>query len=357
MERLIHILFEFGYVTVFGILAATTLFLQIPKEQGMESYKKARITLGISLASMSLYCILRLLIPQQHNDYEDFWILVTYSFIFSWLSYASIIFLLESPRYLRWHFLLDGILPTLLLIILGVVGILLPSIQQYMMIAFGVIFGVKCSWMFYVCEREYLKCVKELDNYYDESPDIRWIHAIIIIGLFMSLSTVVAFYNSAIHKIYYLSLPILSTYFVFKVINYAPKKVDAIRKQNNNMKSPQKVQREKTANLDSKIAPLLDKWVAEKGFCTPELTIKDVAQNLGTNHSYLSSYLNNHLGMSFQVWLNTLRIQESQILLTEDKVRSIEEIGTMVGIPQSYNFSRWFRIVTGTTPFRYRKEN
>ena len=79
--------------------------------------------------------------------------------------------------------------------------------------------------------------------------------------------------------------------------------------------------------------------------------------DMGTNHNYLSQYLNNHVEMTFQVWLNTLRIEESKILLKDGNKRSIEEIGAMVGFPQVYNFSRWFRTVTGTTPFRYRKEN
>lgn len=357
MERLIHILFDFGYVTVFGILAATTLLLHIPKEKGMESYKKARMALGIALASMSLYCVLRLFIPQSHNDYEDFWILVTYSLIFSWLSYASILFLIETPRYMRRNFLIDGVVPIVLIVILGVIGLFRPSIQRHMMVLFGIVFGLKCTWMCFTCWREYRKCVVELDNYYDESPDLRWIGTTIILSYMISISTIVAFYISAVHLVYYLSLPILFTFFVFRIINYAPKKVDVIRRQNQYINKPQEVKKERNADLDSKIAPLLDKWVTEKGFCTPELTIKDVAQSIGTNHNYLSSYLNNYLGMTFQVWLNTLRIKESQRLLTDGQRRSIEEIGVLVGIPQSYNFSRWFRAVTGTTPFKYRKEN
>lgn len=58
--------------------------------------------------------------------------------------------------------------------------------------------------------------------------------------------------------------------------------------------------------------------------------------------------------MTFQVWLNTLRIEESKDILANENI-SIEEVGVRVGIPQSYNFSRWFRIVTETTPYQYRK--
>ena len=114
-------------------------------------------------------------------------------------------------------------------------------------------------------------------------------------------------------------------------------------------------QLKKIEDLETKVAPLVEKWIQEKGFCTPELTIKDVAAKIGTNQNYLSQYINNKLGLTFQVWLNTLRIEESKIILTSGTKKSIEEIGTMVGFSQIYNFSRWFRTVTGTTPLQYRK--
>ena len=82
---------------------------------------------------------------------------------------------------------------------------------------------------------------------------------------------------------------------------------------------------------------------------------KDVALELGTNHNYLSQYINNNLNMTFQVWLNTLRIEESKILLSSNEKISIEEVGIKVGIPQNYNFSRWFKVVTDMTPFQYRR--
>ena len=59
--------------------------------------------------------------------------------------------------------------------------------------------------------------------------------------------------------------------------------------------------------------------------------------------------------MTFQTWLNTLRIEESKILLASNEKMSIEEVGIKVGIPQNYNFSRWFKQITDMTPFQYRR--
>ena len=359
MERLVFILFDFGYAITFGILGIVTLLLNVPKEDGMESYKKARKILGSGLIIMSIYCILRLIYPQHHTIYEDFWILVTVTLLFSWLTYSPLLFLMESPRYLRKRFFIDGVSPTIFLFIAGFIGLHYPSAQTAIEIVFGIIFGVKCAWMFYTCLKEYNACQKELDNYYDSGTNIRWIKSLIWICLIISIATVVAFYWHSIHFFYYLSIPVVYGYMVFKIVNFTPKKIDDVRKRNETLFEKPEVQETKTINrsIVDKVEPLLNKWIENKGFCKADITIKDVATEMGTNHNYLSQYINNSLEMTFQLWLNTLRIEESKNILINNRDLSIEEVGAAVGIPQSYNFSKWFKNITMTTPFRYRKEN
>lgn len=354
---LIKTFFEFGYLLSFAMMALAVFFIHFPNEKGMESYRKARVTLGSSLLTLSLYCILSLLVIRNHTEYVDFWMLVTFTLVHSWLTYSTMLFLLETPRFRIIHFLIDGATPTSLMIICGIAGLIYPATQKWMQIAFGCIFGLKCAYMFYVCLREYSKCEKELNNYYDETPDIKWIRNLIFLSLFMSVITVVAFYVTKIHLIYYLSIPVIYAYIVARTINFAPKKIDAIRKKNVTMDKPAETEPKKSQNLEDKVGPKVEEWVSDKNYCEADLNIKDVAMAMGTNHNYLSQYLNNNLGMTFQVWLNTLRIEEAKQILTNGEKISIEEVGIQVGIPQSYNFSRWFRTVTGTTPYQYRKHN
>lgn len=356
METTIHVFFEFGYTLTFGILGAIVLLTKTPKQAELESYKKARTTLGIGLTMLSLYCIIRMLTPQHHEDYVSFWLLVTFTLIHSWLTYSTMLFLMESPRYMTRHFLIDGLIPVSLMLIGGVVGIFVPSLQPAMFVIFGCIFGIKCAWMFYTCRKEYLKCKRELENNYDELPDIQWINTLIWISLFMSAATIVAFYVPATHIVYYPAIPVIYIFIVVKILNFMPVKIDKIRHSNLSMNSaPEPVK--KVTGLAEKIEPKLVKWVEEKRFCQPELSIKDVAMEMGTNQNYLSQYLNNNKGVTFQVWLNTLRIEESKKILTSGEKLSIEEVGIRVGIPQSYNFSRWFRVITDMTPYQYRKSN
>lgn len=361
MNNIIYLLFEVGYALVFGIFGLTTLLLSIPKEKGIEFYKNSRIALGTGLCAIAIYCIIRIILGEHISPYVEFWLLVTFTLIHSWATYGCLLFLMEVPYYKYRSFFIDGLIPAIVMAVCGTIGLIAPESQKAMMILFGCIFGVKCLRMFIICINEYRKCQKELDDYYDNGPDIKWIRNLIFLSLFMSGITIISFYihTPAVLLSYYLSIPVIYAYIVFRVLEFMPKKIEAIRAQNINLtrQEEEKQISEKAKELSGKIGPMVEKWVADKLFCKADLNIKEVAMQMGTNQNYLSSYLNKHLKTNFQLWLNTLRIEESKTLLTSGEKLSIEEVGIRVGIPQSYNFSRWFKAITEMTPYQYRKLN
>ncbi|MBR4978196.1 MAG: helix-turn-helix transcriptional regulator [Bacteroidales bacterium] len=355
MNTQIMLMIEFGYFLIFGIYGLASLFLTIPKEKGIEYYKKARKALGTGLCMIAVYCMIRMFLNNIITDYIQFWLLTTFTLFHSWMTYSCLLFLLETPKYKARHFLIDGAIPISAMSILGFIGLLWPDSQNVMTILFGFTFGLKNARMIQVCYQEYVKCEKELKNYYDVVPDIAWIKRLLFVAIIMSAATLVALYVPETQLAYYLAIPIVYGYIVMRVLNFMPKKIEDIRAKNILLEKEKVVKESKT--IEDKIGSKVEKWVEEKKFCQNDLTIKDVALQMGTNHNYLSSYINNNKGVTYQVWLNTLRIIESQRLLIENNGSSIEEIGIMVGIPQPYNFSRWFKIVTGTTPYQYRKHH
>ena len=359
MNDITYFLFEFGYALIFGIFGLITLFLSIPKEKGIEYYKNARTALGTGLCAIAIYCVTRIVIGENISSYVEFWLLVTFTLIHSWATYGCLLFLMEVPYYKYRSFFIDGLIPAAIMLVCGFIGLIYENTQYVMTILFGCIFGVKCLRMFLICRREYTKCQKELDNYYDNGPDIKWIRNLIYLSLFMSAITIVTFYihTTPVLLAYYISIPIIYGFIVYRVLEFMPKKIEAIRYKNLTLEKSveEKANNEKVKDLGEKIAPKIEKWVQEKMFCQPDLNIKEVSMQMGTNQSYLSSYLNKHLNTTFQLWLNRLRIEESKRLLTSGEKISIEEVGIKVGIPQSYNFSRWFRAITDMTPYQYRK--
>lgn len=265
--------------------------------------------------------------------------------------------MIETPRYLIKNFIADGLIPFGFMLVSGFIGILIPAAQKVMMVIFGCIYSIKCAWMLYTCLKEYLKCRNEIENYYDEGPDMKWMSFSLILSFILYISTIIVFYLHSLQLIYYSVVPFIYVYLVFKVIGFATKKIDNIRKKNLYLEAePKPVKKEKTRDLSEKMRPLVDRWVEDKRFCREGLNIKDVTLEMGTNQNYLSQYINNVLGTTFQIWLNTLRIEESKILLTSKEKMSIEEIGIKVGIPQNYNFSRWFKQLNEITPFQYRRQ-
>ena len=350
----IHINLNILYVILFAILGVFTCFMHIPKEVSFSGYRKSRMILGGAFFFMTAYCVLRFFRPQNLDDYVDFWVLTVISLLFSWLNFTSFLYIIDTSYSIRKNFLIDGIIPLSAMFAAGIVGMFMLEHKSIFEIILGFVFIVKNIRMLYICEREWRKVYREQQNFYDEEVDIVWMRILLWLTFALSLCTLIALYVPAVHFLYCYIAPMVFVYMTFKVVNYLPRKIDSMRQATTVSASTAKVNAPKAINLEDKIKPLVDRWIAEKRFCRANLSIKEVAMQMGTNHNYLSQYLNNTLHTTFQMWLNTLRIEESKLILSTEKI-SIEEVGVRVGIPESYNFSRWFKLVTGVTPFKYRK--
>lgn len=353
----IHLNINLVYVTLFSMLGLFTTFMHIPNDSEFSGYRKSRLTLGGAFFFMAIYCVVRAFMPSHQNDYMNFWLLTTVSLIFVWLNYCSFLFLIDTSYSIRKTFTIDGIIPVSAMFIVGVCGQFLTSYQAILEYVLGAIFLAKCIRMLYVCEREWRKVNQEQQDFYDEGENILWMRVLVWLTFFLSICTLAALYIPSIHILYDYTAPLVFIYTTIKIVNYLPKKIDdmRIREDNETDDSSTAKKTPKKKELHEKIGAGVERWVANKCYCTPNLSIKEVAAQIGTNHNYLSQYINNTLETTFQLWLNTLRIEESKHILISENI-TIEEVGGRVGIPQSYNFSRWFKTITGTTPFKFRKE-
>ena len=322
------------------------------------SYRKSRHTLGSAFFLMTAYCILRSLHPQYLDNYGDFWLLTVVSLMFSWLNYTAFLFLIKTEHTIRKHFIIDGVVPITLMFIAGLLGKFFPGVHTLLKSLLGVVFLAKSVRMFYVCDREWRQVNREQQDYYDAAPDITWMRVLVWLTFALSLCTLAAFYLPAIHFLYCYGAPLVFVYMTTKVVNYLPRKIVSMRSQAEEQEEEQEQKPEPTpqttVGVDAKIGAQVESWVKEKRYCAPDLNIKEVASQMGTNRNYLSQYINNTLDITFQLWLNTLRIEEGKRMLATEK-KTIEEVGKQVGFSENYNFSRWFKTITGTTPRRFRE--
>ncbi|MBT2678722.1 response regulator transcription factor [Bacillus sp. ISL-35] len=85
------------------------------------------------------------------------------------------------------------------------------------------------------------------------------------------------------------------------------------------------------------------------------ITLKDVAKHFHFNPSYLSSYFSSHNDEGFIEYLNKVRIEEAEKLLTSANA-PISEISSMVGYSDHSYFCKVFKKATGSSPSQYRRK-
>lgn len=84
------------------------------------------------------------------------------------------------------------------------------------------------------------------------------------------------------------------------------------------------------------------------------LTITDLAALVGTNRTYVSNAINQHLGMSFSDYINRLRIEESKrIIRAADGRIMMSAVAEEAGFVSEATFYRHFRSLEGKTPLEW----
>lgn len=110
-----------------------------------------------------------------------------------------------------------------------------------------------------------------------------------------------------------------------------------------------------TKDLKEKLENL---FIHRKVHLNPELKIWDISNELATNRTYISNFINKTYGMNFSLFVNQYRIEEAKkILRSEEGGKfSLDSIGERCGFGSLNNFIRVFRESEKITPGRYRDQ-
>jgi AraC-like DNA-binding protein len=97
---------------------------------------------------------------------------------------------------------------------------------------------------------------------------------------------------------------------------------------------------------------ILQVVVGEKQFEKPELSLTDLAKQLGTNASVLSRVVNKGFGMNFNDFINYYRVQAvlEKLKAGEQKTQTLLGIAYDCGFNSKATFNRAFKKVTGVSP-------
>lgn len=100
---------------------------------------------------------------------------------------------------------------------------------------------------------------------------------------------------------------------------------------------------------------LRNQIITEKYYLRSGVNIEEMAQYLKIGRTTLSNFINNEEGVNFNVWINSLRVEEAKLLLVEYPTYSLIQIAEMTGYSESSNFSRQFKLITNESPSVWRQ--
>lgn len=92
----------------------------------------------------------------------------------------------------------------------------------------------------------------------------------------------------------------------------------------------------------------------EKPFLQPDLRVSDLARLLLTNRDYISRAIRLDKGMSFNEYVNKLRIEHAITLMKNNPQMSVLELSIKSGYTSQASFFRNFKQFTGTSPKQFK---
>lgn len=138
------------------------------------------------------------------------------------------------------------------------------------------------------------------------------------------------------------------------------KKVDQLEKSSKASSKPKEKSREVVIDDEKVHAVLkgLKRLEQQEFFLNTECSLRSMAKKVKTNATYLSKIINTHKGLSYNDYINSLRIDYAVNRLKNDKKFrsfSIKSIATELGYKSDYSFAKHFKSKTGINPSYYIK--
>ncbi len=131
---------------------------------------------------------------------------------------------------------------------------------------------------------------------------------------------------------------------------------DVVRDENVNSRATTTTQ-EPNIVIDSIKEKIETLFRSEKLYLTPELTISTLAQKLGTNRTYISRVINEEFGVSFNQYVNQLRVERAKTLMRENPDMKHYLVAEKSGFANEQSFYRNFKKIEERTPQAWLKKS
>lgn len=108
---------------------------------------------------------------------------------------------------------------------------------------------------------------------------------------------------------------------------------------------------EAPAGKEEKLRQMFEEFlINNQNFLQPGLTIVNVAEELGTNKTYLSKIVNSSYGMTFPELMNSLRIDYAEQYILHNTDAKQADVAMACGFANASAFNNTFKKLVGVTP-------
>ncbi len=112
----------------------------------------------------------------------------------------------------------------------------------------------------------------------------------------------------------------------------------------------------KGVDINGLVNRLYELMEVEKIFADEDLSLGDLAFQLGISSHQLSEVLNEKIKKNFNQFVNHYRVNEAKVLLVEEPDRSVISVCAAAGFNSTTTFNSVFSKYTGLSPRQYRKK-
>jgi len=297
--------------------------------------------LGGIMALWALFNLKDIIITFPHyytKEVQDYIILIDG---WSAISYTLLIVELTTPNWTTWRRFLLLCIPWALFTLLY---ILWPA--DIVLNAYYVFLWCYAWTVVIVAYRKVRRYLKYIRNNFSniDHIDISWLKYVFWFCIVSQLGWLATsmLYNIYVDAVYYLSTIIMWQMVIHYSYDIQPISI---------------VEETETPMRDYPFADDL-KHLMEDGqlYLNQELTLSEVATAVHTNRTYLSSYFNTVMGITFYDYINQLRIEKKAIpMMQEHPEFTLEYIAAESGFKSISTFRRAFHKMKGTGPGQYRR--
>lgn len=215
-------------------------------------------------------------------------------------------------------------------------------------------FFIAASFIAYQFFKIYFRARRRINDFYSDNVEgfVIWIHKTVYAIIFLGLSgAILAFSPRFYNAIFMLCGIVLFTYVFISFQNYIlnyPMLTPALEESEGEAVSG-------SADTDAAMRRSIEKWIADKGFAEPGITLEKLALIVGVNRSYVSAFINSEYRCNFRELVNSHRLEYAKRLLKENPKDTIEKVSYDTGFSSATYFSRLFTKQEGLSPSKWRE--